>query len=264
MSSIFDYNHVGRELSPFLLMDYAAPHSFPAGSKRRGVAAHPHKGFETVTLVYQGELEHRDSTGAGGIIGPGDVQWMTAGDGIIHEEFHSSRFSQQGGILEMIQLWVNLPAVNKGAPPCYQTLLSKNIPIVELEGTGGKVRIIAGELCGIGGAARTFTPINLWDISIPAAGRVDLPVPCDHSAALYVLAGGAICANTTHAEVGDLVVFSTEGDHIAFEAARNSRYLFLGGQPIFEPIVGQGPFVMNTQKEIEEAFSAFKARPWLP
>ena len=168
--SVFDYNGLGRELSPFLLLDYAAPYPFPPGNEKRGVGAHPHKGFETVTVAYQGELEHRDSSGGGGKIGAGDVQWMTAGKGIVHEEFHSTEFTKQGGTLQMVQLWVNLRAKDKSAPPGYQTLLKDQIPNVALPQNAGVVRVIAGEYAGHKGPAKTFTPINLWDVNLRAGG----------------------------------------------------------------------------------------------
>src|SRR5262245_36706499 len=187
--SVFDYNGLGRELSPFLLLDYAAPYSFPPGSEKRGVGGHPHKGFETVTVAYQGELEHRDSSGGGGKIGAGDVQWMTAGDGIVHEEFHSPDFARKGGTLQMVQLWVNLRAKDKTARPGYQTLLKAQIPNVALPDDAGTVRVIAGDFRGNRGAAKTFSPINLWDVSIRAGKAAELPLPEDHTTAFLVLAG---------------------------------------------------------------------------
>lgn len=257
--SVFDYKGLGRELSPFLLMDYAAPHDFPADNRRRGVGAHPHKGFETVTVVYQGELEHRDSTGAGGLIGPGDVQWMTAGRGIIHEEFHSPRFAQSGGTLEMVQLWVNLRAADKNAAPGYQSLAAADIPTAPLEAGNGTVRVIAGSLNGHLGPARTFSPIDLWDISIPNPCAVNLPGVDGHTTALLVLRGEARFPGDRQAMAGDLVVFSRKGDTIFWNASEDSRFLLLAGEPFNEPIVGQGPFVMNTRDEIAEAYSQYQS-----
>jgi quercetin 2,3-dioxygenase len=175
--SVFDYNGLGRELSPFLLLDYAAPYVFPAGSEKRGVGGHPHKGFETVTVVYQGELVHRDSSGGGGKIGPGDVQWMTAGNGIVHEEFHSQDFTREGGTLQMVQLWVNLRAQDKGATAGYQTLLKAQIPNVPLPQDAGTVRVIAGKFDEHKGPAKTFTAINLWDVNLIAGRSAELPLP---------------------------------------------------------------------------------------
>src|SRR5204863_4870713 len=190
--SVFDYNGLGRELSPFLLLDYAAPYEFPAGNERRGVGGHPHKGFETVTVAYQGELEHRDSSDGGGKIGAGDVQWMTAGKGIVHEEFHSSEFARKGGTFQMVQLWVNLRAKDKGANPGYQTLLKTEIPVVELPRDAGTVRVIAGEFGGNGGAAKTFTPINLWDVNLRAGKSAELPLPNGHTSSFLVLSGDVL------------------------------------------------------------------------
>jgi redox-sensitive bicupin YhaK (pirin superfamily) len=257
--SVFDYNGLGRELSPFLLFDYAAPHAFEPGTGRRGVGAHPHKGFETVTVAYQGELEHRDSSGGGGKIGPGDVQWMTAGKGIVHEEFHSRDFTQKGGVLQMVQLWVNLRAKDKGAAPGYQTLLKAQIPVVELPDGAGSIRVIAGEFGAQKGAAKTFTPINLWDVTLRAGKPTKLPVPDGHTTAFLVLTGKvAIHASEQEAGEGDLAIFHRSGDAIAITAKSDATLLLLDGEPIAEPIVGHGPFVMNTRAEIEQAFEDYQ------
>src|SRR5947199_5331471 len=175
--SVFDYNGLGRELSPFLLLDYGAPHQFAPSKEKRGVGAHPHKGFETVSVVYQGEVEHRDSSGGGGKIGPGDVQWMTAGSGIVHEEFHGRDFAARGGLFEMVQLWVNLPAKDKMAPPRYQSILAGHIPAVSLPDGRGTVRVIAGEFAGAKGPAKTFTPIHVWDLRLATDQHTDLTTP---------------------------------------------------------------------------------------
>src|SRR6185503_4709904 len=206
--SVFDYNGLGRELSPFLLLDYAAPYQFPPGSERRGVGGHPHKGFETVTVAYQGELEHRDSSGGGGKIGAGDVQWMTAGKGIVHEEFHSQDFTRKVGTLQMVQLWVNLRAKDKGAPPRYQTLLAAQIPNVALPQDAGTARIIAGEYAGQKGPAETFTPINLWDVNLRAGNSVELPLPDGHTATFLVLNGEVTVNGERDAGAGDLAIFA--------------------------------------------------------
>ena len=185
--SVFGYNDLGQKLSPFLLLDYAEPHEFAPSDKPRGVESHPHRGFETVTVVYQGEVEHRDSSGGGGLIGPGDVQWMTAASGLVHEEMHSREFTRRGGTMEMVQLWVNLPAKEKSAPPGYQTLLAADIPNVALPDNGGTVRVIAGEFRSAKGPARTFTPINLWDIQLLAGHAVELPLLDATTTALLIL-----------------------------------------------------------------------------
>jgi redox-sensitive bicupin YhaK (pirin superfamily) len=256
--SVFDYNGLGRELSPFLLLDYAAPHPFPTGYETRGVGAHPHKGFETVTVAYQGELEHRDSSGGGGKIGAGDVQWMTAGKGIVHEEFHSTEFTKQGGTLQMVQLWVNLRAKDKSAPPGYQTLLKDQIPNVALPQNAGVVRVIAGEYAGHKGPARTFTPINLWDVNLRGGGTVELPLPDGHTTALLVLSGKVMLDGEREAGEGDLPIFSRAGNGIALKATVDAKLLVMGGEPIVEPVVGQGPFVMNSRAEIQQAFEDYQ------
>jgi quercetin 2,3-dioxygenase len=260
--SVFDYNGLGRELSPFLLLDYAAPHEFPAGGERRGVGGHPHKGFETVTVAYQGELEHRDSTGSGGKIGAGDVQWMTAGKGIVHEEFHSQEFTRKGGTLQMVQLWVNLRAKDKSAPPGYQTLLNAQIPSVALSQDAGTVRVIAGDYAGRKGAAKTFTPINLWDVTLRAGKSVELPLPDGHTTTFVVLSGEVAVNGETEgrqtAREGDLAIFARAGEGISLTAKSDARLLVMGGEPIAEPIVGHGPFVMNSRAEIQRAFEDYQ------
>lgn len=256
--SVFDYNGLGQELSPFLLMDYAAPYPFQPGNERRGVEAHPHKGFETVTIAYQGELEHRDSSGGGGKIGAGDVQWMTAGNGILHEEFHSEEFTKKGGILQMVQLWVNLSAKDKVAPPRYQTLLKANIPMMTFPQGAGTMRIIAGEYDGKKGLAKTFTPINLWDVSLNANNSVELTFPKNHNTTFFVLSGNVKVNDARDANEGDLAIFSREGGLINLKAATDSKILIMDGEPINEPIVGYGPFVMNSKEEIQKAFEDFQ------
>ena len=256
--SVFDYNGLGRELSPFLLLDYAAPHEFPPGNARRGVGAHPHKGFETVTVVYQGELEHRDSSGGGGKIGAGDVQWMTAGNGIVHEEFHSQDFTRAGGTLQMVQLWVNLRARDKTAKPAYQTLLKAQIPQVSLPHDAGTVRVIAGEFNGRKGPAKTFTHINLWDVNLRAGKSVELPMPSGHTTALLVLSGKVVVNGEREAVEGDLAIFARTGDCIALAGKEDAKLLVMDGESFAEPVVGQGPFVMNSRAEIQQAFEDYQ------
>jgi redox-sensitive bicupin YhaK (pirin superfamily) len=256
--SVFDYNGLGRELSPFLLLDYAAPYSFPPGNEKRGVGAHPHKGFETVTVAYQGELEHRDSSGGGGKIGAGDVQWMTAGNGIVHEEFHSKDFTRKGGPLQMVQLWVNLRAQDKRAQPGYQTLLHAQIPSVPLPDQAGTVRVIAGEFAEQKGPAKTFTPINVWDVNLRSGKSVELPLPNGHTTTFLVLSGEVTVNGGQTAREGDLVIFERNGDSITVSAKSDTKLLVMAGEPIAEPIVGQGPFVMNSRAEIQQAFEDFQ------
>jgi hypothetical protein len=211
-----------------------------------------------VTVAYQGEVEHRDYSGGGGKIGPGDVQWMTAGGGIVHEEFHSQDFTHRGGTFEMVQLWVNLRAQDKKARPGYQTLLKAQIPTLPLPQDAGTVRVIAGEYGGRQGAAKTFTPINLWDVSLHAGKSAELPLPDGHTSAFLVLSGEVIANGERDAGTGDLALFARSGGSITVKAKTDTRLLVLDGEPIDEPIVGHGPFVMNSRAEIQEAFEDFQ------
>jgi redox-sensitive bicupin YhaK (pirin superfamily) len=256
--SVFNYNGLGRELSPFLLLDYAPPYEFPPGKEKRGVGGHPHKGFETVTVAYQGELEHRDSSGGGGKIGAGDVQWMTAGKGIVHEEFHSQEFTRKGGTLQMVQLWVNLRAKDKSAAPGYQTLLKGEIPNVLLPEGAGMLRVIAGDYDGHKGLAKTFTPINLWDVTLQAGSSAELPVVNGHTSTFLVLSGEALVNGESEAGEGDLAIFARSGDSITVKAKADAKVLVMDGEPIAEPVFGEGPFVMNSRAEIQQAFEEYQ------
>lgn len=256
--SMFSHASHGEHVSPFLLLDYAGPADFAPAGRPRGVGEHPHRGFETVTIVYQGELEHRDSTGSGGRIGPGDVQWMTAASGVLHEEFHSQEFTRKGGTLEMVQLWVNLPAKDKNAAPAYQTLLNEEIPQVELPGASGSLRVIAGEYAGHKGPARTFTPINVWDLRLRRDGMADLPLPEGHTVALVVLRGTVMVNGRDVAREGQFVLLERSGGAVAVEANSDATVLLLSGEPIDEPVVMHGPFVMNTAEEIRQAIADFQ------
>ena len=257
--SLFSYNSHGEHLSPFLLLDYAGPSQFAPANRPRGVGEHPHRGFETVTIVYQGEVAHRDSTGAGGRIGPGDVQWMTAASGILHEEFHSPEFTKTGGTLEMVQLWVNLPAQDKLAKPGYQTLLDADIPSVELADGAGRVRVIAGEFEGRRGPARTFTPINVWDVRLNQGKSNRFSVTEGHTLALIVLHGTVTVNGTEVARDAQMVLLDRAGTDVLVEAQTDATLVVLSGEPIDEPIVGYGPFVMNTQAEIRQAVEDFNS-----
>lgn len=259
--SLFSYDTLGQHVSPFLLLDYAGPAEFkPAGTsgERRGVGTHPHRGFETVTIVYKGEVAHQDSTGSGGVIGPGDVQWMTAASGILHEEFHSPAFTQQGGTLEMVQLWVNLPAKDKMAAPRYQGIVDAQIPSVALPEGAGSVRVIAGNYDGNTGPAQTFTPINVWDVRLGQGKEAALRLPEGHTAAVVVL-HGTVLVNGEVVREAQMALLEREGDGLSLEANSDATLLVLSGEPINEPIVGHGPFVMNTQAEITTAINDFNA-----
>ncbi|MNF39888.1 Quercetin 2,3-dioxygenase [compost metagenome] len=257
--SLFSYDSLGQHISPFLLLDYAGPHEFSPTQQRRGVGQHPHRGFETVTIVYHGELEHRDSTGSGGLIGPGDVQWMTAASGILHEEFHSAAFSEKGGTLEMVQLWVNLPARDKSAAPGYQTLLSQDIPVLPLADDAGQLRLIAGEFAGQRGPAQTFTALDVWDIRLNTRKPVRLPVVEGRSTALIVLRGRVQVNGGQAVGEAQMVLFDRAGDELLLEAETQALVLLLSGEPIDEPIVGYGPFVMNSQAEIDQALADLRS-----
>ena len=247
----------GEHLSPFILLDYAAPETFTPTTKRRGVGQHPHRGFETVTIVYDGELEHRDSTGAGGTIGPGDVQWMTAAAGILHEEFHSKAFAEKGGPMEMVQLWVNLPAKDKMGAPRYQTLLNADIPAVALPDGAGTVRVIAGDYEGHAGPARTFSPIDVWDLRLKAGHGTRLSLPEGRTRALVVLHGAVRVNGSEIARDAQMVMLDRAGTGVLIDADADSTLLLLGGEPLNEPIAGHGPFVMNTTAEIHQAIDDF-------
>lgn len=259
VSTMFSYFDDATGISPFLLLDYAGPADFEPAERPRGVEIHPHRGFETVTVVYQGEVEHRDNAGNSGKIGPGDVQWMTAARGILHEEMHGMDFTRKSGRLEMIQLWVNLPAKDKMGAPGYQGILSADIPVVDLPEGAGSMRLIAGDYNSMSGAARTFTPVNLWDMRVKAGARVSLPVPAGHNAMVLVLKGIIFFDGQTALGPRQLARFSAEGEGLSFTAQDDATVLFMSGAPIDEPVVGRGPFVMNTAEEIQTAMSDYAA-----
>lgn len=258
---MFGYNGPGvAQRSPFLMLDYAAPTEFPPNEGyRRGVGQHPHRGFETVTIVYEGEVEHRDSTGKGGVIGRGDVQWMTAGGGIIHEEFHSHDFSRTGGPFEMVQLWVNLPARDKMTPAGYQAITDAQIPAQALPDDAGTVRVIAGDFNGAKGPSRTFTPMNVLDVRIAAGKTVDLPQPEGWTTLMVVLAGTVQVNGESVLREAQMVTLSTEGEGVRIEANSDAKVLLMSGEPIDEPVVGYGPFVMNSEAQIAEAIRDFNS-----
>ena len=255
--SLFSYHGDTGVISPFLLFDYAGPWNFePNDSSPRGVGQHPHRGFETVTIVYDGEVSHRDSAGNGGTIGSGEVQWMTAGSGIVHEEFHSRGYSLTGGPFRMVQLWVNLPAKDKYAPPGYQAITREMIPEISLD--VGRARIIAGDFDGTAGPARTFTPVNLWDLRLDADASISLPLPEGHNSMVAVLSGH-VTIGGRDVEPAEIARLTTTGEGVSVTANGDSMLLVLSGEPIDEPVVGYGPFVMNTETEIREAIDDFNA-----
>jgi redox-sensitive bicupin YhaK (pirin superfamily) len=240
-----------ERVSPFLLMDYGPPAAFaPLAEGKRGVGWHPHRGFETVTLAWEGAVAHRDNAGHSGVIGPGDVQWMTAASGIFHEEYHEENFTREGGNMHMMQLWVNLPKKDKTAPPGYQPIPSAHIPVVAL--AGGTVRVIAGEYGAERGPAKTFTPITMLDVNLSAGTRVEVPLPVSYNV-LAVIAKGRVTAAGRSAGAGELVLFAADGEAVELVASEEAHVIVLAGEPIREPIVQYGPFVMNTVQEIQQA-----------
>jgi len=255
--TIFHYQEQ-PELTPFLLLDHAGPHDFEASTKERGVGWHPHRGFETVTVVYDGEVDHHDTAGHGGRISAGDVQWMTAGSGLLHKEFHSPEFTRRGGRFEVLQLWVNLPRKSKMTAPRYQGLATRDIPVVALPDNAGSVRVIAGEFGGGKGPAKTFTPINLLDVRLGAGKRVTLDLVDGYTASLYVLRGDVVLNGEEPAHATELVVLERSGAEVTIEATSDAVVFVMNGQPITDPVAGYGPFVINTRQEIQQAFADFQ------
>ena len=246
-------NLSSERMSPFLLMDYGPSLDFsPLERGKRGVGWHPHRGFETVTLAWEGAVAHRDNAGNRGVIGPGDVQWMTAAAGIFHEEYHEEKFTRKGGRMHMMQLWVNLPKQSKWAPPGYQPIPSAKIPVVDVE--GGTVRVIAGSFAGTDGPARTFSPVTMLDANLKAGTTLTIPLPMTYNA-FVVVAEGSVRISDTKANTGELVVFNNDGSRIELTAEDDAHLIVLSGEPIDEPIVQYGPFVMNTVEEIRQAIS---------
>ncbi len=257
--NLFPSNELDRQVDPFLMLDYAGPQYFSPTDRPRGVGEHPHRGFETVTIVYEGVVAHRDSAGNAGVIGPGDVQWMTAASGIVHEEFHEKEFAKRGGTLHAIQLWVNLPRASKMAKPGYQTILDAQIPAISLENGAGRLRVIAGSFRGQRGPARTFTPIELYDLAVTAGRSVSLTFPEGHNASFFVLSGRAAVNGSDEAGEAELIVCARGGTHTRVAASSDARVLVMAGAPIDEPIARYGPFVMNAQQELVQAVNDYKA-----
>jgi redox-sensitive bicupin YhaK (pirin superfamily) len=258
--TLFSYNTPDADVSPFLMLDYAGPADFPSASKPRGVGLHPHRGFETVTILYQGEVEHHDTAGNGGMIGPGDVQWMTAAKGLLHEEMHSAAFTRQGGMFEAIQLWVNLPAKYKMTAPHYQPITNNQIPLVKLDEKGSVLRVIAGDYQGAKGPANTYTPINLWDLRLLAGLTIELHFPEDYTTMLFALKGSVKINDSATINDVELAFFERKGKTISLTALKDATLLVMNGESIDEPIAGYGPFVMNTQEEIRQTLTDFNYR----
>ena len=257
--NLFPSNGVENEINPFLMLDYAGPTHFEPSAQPRGVGEHPHRGFETITLAYQGSVDHRDSAGNSGTIRPGDVQWMTAASGVVHEEKHAREFTETGGEFEMVQLWLNLPKEHKMSAPRYQGISSEDIPVAEL-GAGSYARVIAGELNGVRGPARTFTPVSLFDVRLTAGSRVELSLPEGQNTGVVLLHGDVVVNSLVPVQgEAKIAVLSAAGEVVSLEAKAESVLLILGGEPIREPVASYGPFVMNTQAELQEAFRDYKS-----
>ena len=244
-----------RRMDPFIMLDYNSKFHFPATDKPKGVGVHPHRGFETVTIAYEGSVSHHDSSGGGGTIHQGDVQWMTAASGVLHKEYHAEEFYKQGGIFQMVQLWVNLPAKDKMSTPKYQAIVHKDIPTVEVE--NGFIEIIAGEYNQTKGVASTFSPVNMLNAKLNEGGKANFSFPANYNTVLLVIDGEVKVNNEEIVPTDHLLLFTNEGEDFSIEATENSVVLILSGEPLNEPIASYGPFVMNTQEQIREAFEDF-------
>lgn len=247
-----------ERMNPFVLLDYGSKYYFSPTDTPRGVGPHPHKGFETVTIAYKGKVAHHDSHGGGGVIGEGDVQWMTAASGLLHKEYHEKEWSKQGGDFHMVQLWVNLPKKDKASAPKYQSIRNEDIPRYLLDANQGEIEVIAGQYKNVAGAASTFTPINLLNAKLNEGAKVCFTFPADYNTALLVVEGNIIVNGIKAAPTDNLVLMANDGRHFEIEATENALVLVLSGQPINEPIVARGPFVMNTEGEIKQAYEEFR------
>lgn len=256
--NLFPSNDLDPVVDPFLMLDYAGPMYFGPTDRPRGVGEHPHRGFETVTIVYDGVVAHRDSAGNAGVIGPGDVQWMTAASGVVHEEMHERSWAKQGGVLHAIQLWVNLPQEQKMSAPGYQTILDGDIPALDLDGGIGRLRIIAGSYQDRRGPARTFTPVDLFDLKLTGGCRMELKLPDGHNRSVFVLQGVVTVNGSRRAGEAELIVCKQTSRSLLIETHEDSRLLILGGKPISQPIARHGPFVMNTKAELVQAVTDYQ------
>ncbi|WP_194776208.1 pirin family protein [Pararhodonellum marinum] len=246
-----------KRMDPFIMLDYNSKFYFPPSDKPRGVDVHPHRGFETVTIAYKGKVAHHDSSGGGGIIGEGDVQWMTAASGVLHKEYHEETFSKEGGDFQMVQLWVNLPAKDKMSTPHYQGITNAMIPKVNLPGNGGTVEVIAGEWNGVKGAATTYSPVHLYNLKLNAGGKGSFSLPETYSTGLLVIEGSILVNGEVKVESDHFVLLENSGEEFTVESMTDATVLLLSGEPLHEPIVAHGPFVMNTHEEIVQAIDDF-------
>lgn len=248
-----------QRMSPFIMMDYNSKFHFPPSKEPKGVGVHPHRGFETVTIAYKGKVAHHDSSGGGGIIGEGDIQWMTAASGVLHKEYHEENFSKKGGEFQMVQLWVNLPAKDKMSKPKYQAIKNSDILRYQLENNGGEIEVIAGKYKNVGGTASTFTPVNMLNAKMKSGAKADFSFPAHFNTCLLVIEGSILVNGIENVPTDNFVLFSNEGEDFVVEAKEDSVVLILSGEPIDEPIAAHGPFVMNTRAELIEAFDDFNA-----
>ncbi|WP_373516583.1 pirin family protein [Pricia sp.] len=246
-----------QRMSPFILLDYNSTYKFPPSDTPKGVGVHPHKGFETVTIAYKGKVAHNDSSGGGGVIGQGDVQWMTAAKGVLHKEYHEAEWSKKGGDFQMVQLWVNLPAKDKKADPKYQAIKYADINRYELKDGAGNIEVIAGAYKGTKGSASTFTPLHMFNAKLTKGGKADFRFPADYNTALLVLEGSIVINGKEEVPTDHLALMANDGENFEAEATEDAVVLVLSGEPIDEPIAAQGPFVMNTREELAEAFNEF-------
>lgn len=245
-----------QRMDPFIMLDYNSKFHFPASDKPRGVGVHPHRGFETVTIAYKGKVEHHDSSGGGGVISEGDVQWMTAASGVLHKEFHEANWSKKGGDFQMVQLWVNLPAKDKMSKPKYQALANSSINKVNIDNNGGQIEVIAGVYKDVRGAAYTFTPMHLFNVKLNKGGKADFNFPEKFNTGLLVIEG-TVKVNGENVSTDHYVLFSNQGENITVEGTENAIVLIMSGDPINEPVAAQGPFVMNTRQEIVQAIEDY-------
>lgn len=246
-----------KRMDPFIMLDYNSKYDFPPSEAPKGVGVHPHRGFETVTIAYQGKVEHHDSSGGGGIIGEGDVQWMTAAGGVLHKEYHETEWSKKGGIFQMVQLWVNLPAKDKMSKPKYQSIVNSEMAKVTLPDNTGLIEVIAGEYNGTKGSASTFSPLHIYNARLNKGGKVNLHLPSNFNTALLVIEGEITVNGTEKVETDHLALMANDGEDFSIEATEKTVVLVLSGEPLNEPIAAHGPFVMNTHQELVEAFNDF-------
>ena len=246
-----------ERMDPFIMLDYNSKFKFAPSARPKGVGVHPHRGFETVTIAYHGKVEHHDSSGGGGVISEGDVQWMTAASGVLHKEFHEKEWSKEGGDFQMVQLWVNLPAKDKMSKPKYQAIENASIAKVPLANNSGEIEVIAGEYKGVKGTATTFTPINMLNVKLNQGAKAEFEMPASYNTGLLVIEGSIMVNGTTIGPTNHFVLMANDGEQFTIEATEDAIVLVLGGEPINEPIAAHGPFVMNTREEIVQAFEDF-------